>query len=115
MADAFAEALAHHKAGRLDQAADLYSRILAANPNHVDSLNLLGVIAHQRGNDRQAVELGARAVQLDATRPAYLVNLANAYRGLGRHDDACACCRKALAMEPDLPEARLALGMSLRA
>src|SRR5262249_55960071 len=95
--------------------ADLYSRILAKNPNHADCLNLLGVVAHQRGNDRQAAELGEQAVRIDATRPAYLVNLATAYRGLARHEDACRCCRRALQTQPDLAEARLALGLSLKA
>ena len=83
MADAFSEALAHHKAGRLEQAVALYRQVLAEKPNHADSWNLLGVVAHQKGDDALAAELGERAVQIDATRPAYFVNLATSYRGLG--------------------------------
>jgi tetratricopeptide (TPR) repeat protein len=43
-------ALAHHRAGRLDEAARLYERILAAAPAHGDALNFLGLVAWQRGD-----------------------------------------------------------------
>jgi tetratricopeptide (TPR) repeat protein len=115
MADVFSEAMAHHKAGRLDQAEELYRRILAANPEHADSLNLLGVVAHQKGDDRVSAELIERAIRIDSYRASYFVNLANAYRGLGRHDDAIKCCRTVLETQTDLVEARLALGISLAA
>ena len=42
-------------------------------------------------------------------------NLATAYRGLGQHEEAVRRCRLALELQPDLAEARLALGLSLQA
>src|SRR5258708_8441602 len=104
MSDTFSEALAHHRAGRYDQAAALYRAILAAHPNHADSLNLLGVIAQQRGDNAQAVQLIQKAVQIRADRPAYYVNLATALRGLKRYEEAIACCHTAVQVQPDLPE-----------
>ena len=112
MTDPFSEALAHHRAGRLDQAAALYRAVLAAQPGHADALNLIGVIAHQRGDHSQAIELIQKAIQVRSDRPAYYVNLATALRSLKRYEDAIACCRRALTVQPDLPEAYLNLGLA---
>src|SRR5258708_6993055 len=112
MTDPFSEALAHHRAGRLDQAAALYRAVLAAQPDHADSLNLLGVIAQQRGDNAQAAELIQKAIHVRTDRPAYYVNLATALRGLKRYDEAIACCEAALTVQADLPEAYLNLGLA---
>lgn len=114
-ADPFNEALTHHRAGRLDQAARLYRQILAVQPDHADSLNLLGVINHQMGNREQAVELIRRAIEIRSTIPSYYVNLASVFRAMGRHEEAAGCARIALDIDPMLAEARLSLGISLQA
>lgn len=113
--DLFADALTHHRAGRLHEAAQIYQAILAATPNHADSLNLLGVIFHQLGNHQQAIELIQRAIQINPGWNSYYVNLASALRALGRHDEAIRYCRAVLSVDPELREARLALGLSLQA
>ena len=41
------DALEHHQAGRLGEAAALYQQILTATPEHADALHLMGVIANQ--------------------------------------------------------------------
>ncbi|MEN6630373.1 MAG: SEC-C metal-binding domain-containing protein, partial [Sulfuricella sp.] len=38
-------ALAHHQAGRLLQAEEIYQQILQAEPNHPEALHLLGMLA----------------------------------------------------------------------
>src|SRR5581483_2485845 len=40
-----AVAIQHHQAGRLDVAEEICREVLAAVPDHVDALHLLGVIA----------------------------------------------------------------------
>ena len=60
--DWFREALDHHRAGRLPEAAGLYQKVLTASPGHTDALYLLGAIAHQTGHHAQAVELSRRAL-----------------------------------------------------
>src|SRR5664279_3150979 len=46
LASAFSQALALHQAGRLADAEKMYRIILKAQPDHFDSLHLLGVIFH---------------------------------------------------------------------
>ena len=50
-------AIQHHTAGRLSQAESIYQQILQSNPEQPTALHLLGVIAHQRGENNKAVEL----------------------------------------------------------
>lgn len=47
--DALQEAVAHHRAGRLQEAAALYKAILDAHPAHADANHNLGVVAMQNG------------------------------------------------------------------
>ena len=58
----------HHVAGRLAEAEGIYQQILQADPNQPAALNLLGVIAHQGGNNDRSVELITKAIALDPLR-----------------------------------------------
>src|SRR5271163_1822091 len=102
--NALSQAIIHHRAGRLDQAAQLYQRILARNARHADALHLLGVLACQQGNPARAVESIGRAIAVDAGVAAFHCNLGEAYRALGQYDRAAACCRVALGLEPAYAE-----------
>src|SRR5438876_2417184 len=73
-------ALAHHSAGRLDQAEHIYRQVLAVAPQHPDALHLLGVIAHQAGQHQAAIELINKAIQINPTVAAYFNNIGEAYR-----------------------------------
>lgn len=115
MSDTFSEALALHRAGRLEEAAHMYNRILGADPNQIDCLHLLGVIAHQVGNNEKAVEWIQQALGARPESASYYVNLSAALRGLGRHGEAANACVAALNLQPDSIEARLGLGLSLQA
>ncbi len=109
------QAVQHHQLGRLDEAARLYQAILAAQPGHPEALHLLGVVAHQHGDHARAVELISRAISGNPANAMYHANLAEAYRALGRLDQAVASCRAALRLRPDYPEAANNLGLALLA
>src|SRR5512140_1127956 len=51
------EALAAHKAWALERAETLYRRALAADPNDVESLHMLGVVHFERRRYRESLEL----------------------------------------------------------
>ncbi len=61
--EALALAAQHHKAGRLQAAEEIYRQILSAEPDQPDALNNLGLIAHQTGNHKAAVEYISRAIR----------------------------------------------------
>ena len=110
---AFAEALAHHHAGRLNEAERLYQQILRSNPNHSDSLHLLGVIAHQIGRNDIAIELIGKAISVTGDSAAYYVNLGLSYKALGRCDDAVSALTEALRLDPSIAQAHAILGATL--
>ena len=55
--EALAAGLAHHQAGRLADAEAIYRDILAVEPRHAEALHLLGVLAHQIGQNEAAIAL----------------------------------------------------------
>ena len=112
MPDLFPQAIAHHQAGRLAEAEKIYRTILKSSPQHADALNLLGVIAHQRADYQAAVDLIGRAVALRGDQPAYYCNLAAAYCGWDRFNDAIACSETAIALDFNLLDAHLNLGLA---
>ncbi len=65
---ALATATAHHQAGRLVQAEQLYRQILQQQPQHVEALNLLGVVACQNGKYGEGIALYRQALEL---KPSY--------------------------------------------
>ncbi len=98
-------AVTAHRAGRLSDAAALYRRILAQEPQHADALHLLGVTLMQSGAAEAALGLVRRAL---ATRPS----LAGAHNtegtilaALGRPEDALGRFERALALDPRSTEA----------
>ena len=112
--------MAHHRAGRLQEAAATYRTVLTLDSRNPDALHLLGVIAHQLGNPRQAVEYISRAIDSCKqavpripSNPVAYNNLGEAYRALGRVREAMACYEQALILRPDYAEAHYHLGLAL--
>src|SRR2546427_13249837 len=65
-------ALQSHRAGRLSEAEAAYSEVLAVDPENIDALHFLGVIAYQRGEHGRAEELISRAPSRETSEgPAY--------------------------------------------
>ena len=108
--DALAIAVQHHQAGRLAAAEQIYRRVLAVDPNHVDVLHFLGVIANQTGKHELAVEYLERAIALRGDDATFHNNLGEAYRALHRTAEAAASYRRALKLKPDFAEAYYNLG-----
>ncbi len=114
IAEAIEIGLAHHRRGQLQQAEQVYRRILQADPRNAGALHLLGLVALQVGRHDAAVQLISDAIRLDGRRAVYHANLGEAYRALGRMDQARTCYEQALRIE-DLPEAQNNLGTILQA
>jgi tetratricopeptide (TPR) repeat protein len=112
---AFQLALQHHQAGRLQQAEQIYRQILASQPQHVDAMHNLGVLAHQLGRDEIALDLIRRAITIKPNFAEAYSNLGDILKQTGQLDDAIAADRKAVALKPDYAEAYNNLGDALEA
>ncbi len=102
--------LAHHEAGRLQQAEQHYRQVLGAEPRNADALHLLGVLALQCGHAQVAVEYISAAIRIAGDRATYHTNLAEALRVLGQLDEARRAYEQALAITPQNPAAYNNLG-----
>ncbi len=110
ISEAFAVAVVHHRAGRLQAAEQIYLQILSIEPNHAPAWHLLGVVHYQRGNHQAAADHIVRAIGLDASAADFRCNLGNVYQRLDKPDEATACYRRALELKPDYAEAHCNLG-----
>ena len=109
-AELLADAVRLHQAGRLEEAAVRYARVLAARPRHPDALHLSGLVRHQQGDQRAARRLVAEAIAAAPTVAAYRVSLVAILLALGEKADALTAAERAVALAPQQGEARLALG-----
>ena len=101
---AFSAALAHHEAGRLDQAQAGYREILARDPDHAESLHLLGLITAQQGGPADGIVMIRKAMGLAPGCAPHHNSLAAAYRLLGCDAEAVAEYRAAAALRPESAE-----------
>jgi protein O-GlcNAc transferase len=104
VAAAFAEAMSFHRAGRIADAEAVYRKIVATQPDHFDSLHLLGVALHQRGDHAGAVRQIDAALAVNPKSVSAFSNRGSALKALGRLDEALASYDSALAIKADHPE-----------
>jgi tetratricopeptide (TPR) repeat protein len=109
----FVEAYTSHQAGRLADAERLYRQILAAQPNHADSLYLLSVISFQRGDYAQALHQIDLALGINPNNSFALNQRGLALQRLKRIDEALASYDRVLAVQPDHAEALCNRGIAL--
>lgn len=110
----FDDALLNHQAGRLGEAERCYREILAIDAHHSDALHLLGVLAHQVGENDKAVELIDAAIGINQSVPGYHCNRGVALLTLGRLNDAVAAYDVALRLKADYAEAHSNRGNALK-
>ena len=105
-----ADAVAHHKAGRLAEAEADYLAALVLSPGRASVLHNLGVVAAARGDQRTAL---GRFEEVIAAEPDYAsahYNRAVALHALGRGREAIAAFERAAHLEPGHYDAHRALG-----
>ncbi len=110
VARTLAAALDRHKAGRRDEAAVGYRRVLVLHPSENNALHLLGVAAWERGEAGRADTLMRRAV---AAHPGFIdarVNLGKLLNTLGRSREAADQFRAVVLIDPTSPEFWFRLG-----
>ncbi len=112
--DLVALAMGLHQRGRLDEADELYRRVLDRAPRHVDALHFYGVLCHQRGDAKAAARLIRKALKIDPQYIGARINLGNVLKEEGRFADAEAEYRKVTESGADDADAFNNLGAVLR-
>lgn len=108
----FQRAFARHRSGDRAGAEREYRAILKQTPDHARTLHFYGVLKHEGGEGKQAVELIGRAVRLDPENAMYHSNLGVALDRIGKREEAVSAYGKALEIQPSFPDAYLNLGAS---
>ncbi|MDD9878434.1 MAG: tetratricopeptide repeat-containing glycosyltransferase family protein [Magnetovibrio sp.] len=98
-------ALAHHRAGRVDDAVPLYEAILEADPDHAGAWMNLGAARRQQGRAGDAVSALRRAAELAPDHPGVLYNLGNALAEAGELEAAEDRLRRATDLDPAFADA----------
>jgi predicted TPR repeat methyltransferase len=108
------QAVALHRAGRLEEARRAYERILATDTRHVTALHFLGVLHHQTGRSDDGIAAIRRAIELDPEYVDALNNLGNILRETNQFDAAFDCYQRVVELMPSHADAWNNLGVMLR-
>lgn len=103
----------HHQAGRVEEAAQLYRDVLRDNPNNVDALRMLGIIAYAASDIDEAERLFRRTVKLAPDFVNAIIDLGNALKDQSRYEEAIDCFRQAAKLEPTSVKAHYLLASTL--
>lgn len=112
---ALQEAVAHHRAGALTEAAEVYRTILAAQPAHPDANHNLGVVAMQRGIPADGLPYLRAALDADPANGQYWLSYIEALIQSGQVDLArqtLADARPRGLQGPEVEAMAARLGMS---
>lgn len=104
------QALALHRQGQLDRAAQLYRRVLSNQPQQLDALQMLGLAEIGLGNPATALGYFDRAIKLAPGNAILLFNRGLTLLQLQRAAEAVAAFDAALAVD-----ARYAKAVSMKA
>lgn len=88
-------------AGRVAEAESACRSILSEYPDHVDALNLLGIIAGQTDRFEEAADCFQKALIHAPNRAAIMSNLAEALRLQGRLAEALPLFQRAVSIAPE--------------
>lgn len=93
-----------HSKGRLDEAENIYKKILEKDQNSDNAMHLLGLIAYQKGKNKEAIELISKAIKLNPNA-IYYSNLGIVYDSLKENESSAECFNKALKLDPNHKDA----------
>lgn len=98
------QAVAHHRAGRLAEAGQIYGRVRAMAPRNFDVLHLSGLIAYQQGSLPAAIDLLGRAHAAAPRDHVCEMRFALALLAAGRTAEAEAHFRHTVVLQPAFVE-----------
>ncbi len=110
----FFRALQAEEEGNLQEAYNLYRKLVELDPTYADALVNLGNLELQRGNPKEAEHLYRRSLEIDPDHVEANYNLACLLEDQGRWEDALLFYRKALHEDPDFADAHFNIARLLQ-
>jgi Flp pilus assembly protein TadD len=110
---AIAAGLEHHRAGRIDEASQVYRQILVREPTHPQALYLFGTICGQRGEYARAVELISWAIRGQPNVARFHGQLGEFLKSLKKYDESKASFQRAIALAENDPQIHNSYGALL--
>ncbi len=114
VAQALAIGVQQHQAGQWQQAEQIYRAILQVEPQQVEALHLLGLLAYEVGRHDLARAYIGQALHLRPDFAEAHLNLGVALQKQGQLAEAQACYEQALRLKPDYAKAYNNLGNLLK-
>jgi predicted TPR repeat methyltransferase len=112
--EAMQMALAFQQRGQLQDAEQIYQRVLAVAPDHPDVVHFYGVLLHQLGRSDEAIATIERSLALEPDRAECYNNLGIILRAKERYEDAVAAYLRAVELDPKHANAYNNLGVLRR-
>ncbi len=112
--EAMRMAIQFQQRGQLDDAAQVYERMLEVAPDHPDIVHFYGVLLHQLGRSEEAIVTIERSLELEPDRAECYNNLGIIFRAVERYDDAVAAYTRATELDPQHANAYNNLGVLRR-
>ena len=99
--ETFALAFQNHKKNNFKDAEILYKKILKINPNHFESIFLLGTLLLQTKKFDLAKQFLQKAIHIQPNHMEGIYNLGNTLRELGELQKAINCYQKVIQINPN--------------
>ena len=112
--ETYASALQNHKKNNFELAEKLYKKILKINPEHFESIFLLGTLSLQLNKINISKELFKKAIEIKPEHANANYNLGNVLKSIGEYNKAIHYYKKAILINPNFIEAHNNLGVAYR-
>ena len=106
--------LRYLRSGQFSEAEQCCREILADDPDHAESLHLLGLIFAETNRSDQAIEYFAQAIRKNPNNADYFSNLGTVLQRQGRLEEALRSFDLALSLKPDFIVTWIKLGHVLQ-
>jgi tetratricopeptide (TPR) repeat protein len=110
LAKIFEAANGYYHAGNFAEAERRYRQVLSIDPEHANSLHMLGLLAFRQGHPEIAIRRIRRAIASNDRVPDFHHNLGNLLREAGRLEEAAISYQRALDLKPDSVDTLYNLG-----
>ncbi len=90
------------KQNNIDDAIEIYERIIKADPKNLESHTKLATLYTQTKNHEKAAQIWERLIEIDPDNTKYQESLINSLKADGRDDEAIEIIEAYIQMQPDV-------------